>query len=119
MPSADGLGFDDDLAALFGIAHRVIGDIFIDERHRTDGDIVTNGNIIADNAAISADIDIIANHQPSCSLIHFNADSGVLPDAEILPNDAMRVNDDPRQMRESDPFTNLRAEHNLDAILSD
>ncbi|WP_337999432.1 hypothetical protein [Rahnella aquatilis] len=121
MLFADGrrcLRIDDYLAALFGITHGIVRNVLVDERHCTNSDIVADGNVIADNAAISTNIHIIANHYAPVPLIDFNADGSVLPDPDILSNRAIRIDDNTGEMREPDTFSDLRSQHDLDAILS-
>jgi hypothetical protein len=112
-------GFDDDFSGLLGIANGIFRDAFIDVRHRPDHDIFADSNVVTYDAAIRADIHIIANQHTCAADILFDTDRGVLPDPDIFPYNAIGVNHNARQVRQPDPFANLRAQHNFDAVLFD
>lgn len=80
---------------------------------------MSNPDAIPNNAAISTDIDIVTNHYLSCPLINFNADSRILPNPNIFPNNTMGINHDAGKVWKPDPFSNLCTQHDLYAILSD
>ncbi|MFF6012379.1 hypothetical protein [Rahnella sp. R3(2024)] len=110
---------DNDLIGFFGIANNIIRNAFIDKRHRTNHNIITNRDVVPNDAAVRANIDIIANGQEHAFHIIFDSNRRILPDADIFPYVAIGINHDTCEMGQPDPFTNLRTQHNFNVVFFD